>query len=80
MLHDISLADEERACIALARAVYIMTGNVERFGALATIARSGVALVMIDVEVILTHISRPTGTMKEAVRRLTRFFNVANRR
>ena len=44
------LTNEERTYVASARAVYIMTGNVERFEALAGAARAGGALVMVDVE------------------------------
>ena len=47
---DTPLTYKEQTCVASARAVYIMTGNVERFGALAGAARAGGALVMVDVE------------------------------
>jgi sugar/nucleoside kinase (ribokinase family) len=47
---DTPLTYKEQTCVASARAVYIMTGNVERFEALAGAARAGGALVMVDVE------------------------------
>ncbi|MCK4317058.1 MAG: carbohydrate kinase family protein, partial [Anaerolineae bacterium] len=47
---DTPLTYKEQTCVASARAVYIMTGNVERFEALAAAARAGGALVMVDVE------------------------------
>lgn len=47
---DTALTNEERTYVASARAVYIMTGNVDRFEALAGAARAGGTLVMVDVE------------------------------